>query len=112
MAKVREGREPDPVIIHEDEPCCEDGEGASRTEALDDSRGPLEESGSTNLLSDESDDEAIQDSVAADILKFEQSFGNVSKRYRFINRIGEGRHLKPKTDLRCLTYYRHFLHGL
>lgn len=93
MAKVRDGRESSPVIIHEDEPCSEDVEGDSRTEELDDSRGPLEESGSTNLLSDESDDEAIQESVAEDILKFEQSFGNVAKKYRFINRIGEGRHL-------------------
>ena len=57
------------------------------TEEMDESRDPLEESGGTH--SDESDDE-IDESVAEDMQKFEESFKGISRRYRLINRIGEG----------------------
>lgn len=56
-------------------------------DAMDESRGPLEESGCTH--SDESDDE-VESSVAEDMRQFEESFRNISQRYRLINRIGEG----------------------
>lgn len=57
------------------------------TEEMDESRDPLEESGGTH--SDESDDE-IDESVAEDMQKFEESFRGITRRYRLINRIGEG----------------------
>lgn len=96
MAKIREGRrEPETVIIHEDEPRYEHAQDNGGTEELDESRGPLEESGSTNLLSDESDYDDVESSVAEDICKFEESFGNISRKYRFINRIGEGATSSP-----------------
>ncbi|EON63909.1 CDC7 protein kinase [Coniosporium apollinis CBS 100218] len=69
--------------IAEDEP-TEDYEGTG----MDESRGPLEESGCTR--SDDSEEEEVEDAVAEDIARFEESFRNINKRYRLINRIGEG----------------------
>ncbi|KAI9654974.1 MAG: hypothetical protein M1821_005727 [Bathelium mastoideum] len=57
------------------------------TEEMDESKDPLEESGCTHT--DESDDE-IDDSIAEEIQKFEDSFKGITRRYRIINRIGEG----------------------
>lgn len=53
----------------------------------DESGGPLDESGRTVDTSDEE----VEDSVAEDIARFEDSFTGINKRYRLINRIGEGR---------------------
>ena len=64
-----------------------DGSSDGTEEALDESRCPLDESGATH--NDSSEDE-VEDAVAEDILKFEQSFKNITQRYRLINRIGEG----------------------
>ncbi|KAF2730074.1 kinase-like protein [Polyplosphaeria fusca] len=52
----------------------------------DESGGPLEESGHTV----DSSDEEVEDSVADDMARFEDSFVGINKRYRLINRIGEG----------------------
>lgn len=57
------------------------------TEEMDESRDPLDESGGT--VSEE-EEEDIEDSVATDMDRFEQSFKNITQRYRLINRIGEG----------------------
>ncbi|KAF2232770.1 kinase-like protein [Viridothelium virens] len=54
---------------------------------MDESKDPLEESGGTH--SDESDDE-IDDYVIEDMQKFQDSFKGITRRYRLINRIGEG----------------------
>ncbi|KAH7118910.1 kinase-like domain-containing protein [Dendryphion nanum] len=54
-------------------------------ETLDESADPLEESGRTV-----DSDEEIEDSVAEDMARFEESFAGISKRFRLINRIGEG----------------------
>jgi len=71
------------VVIHEDEPMEEDEDTV-----MDESRGPLEESGCTH--SDDSEDE-VEDSVAEDMARFEDTFGlSMARRYRLINRIGEG----------------------
>lgn len=56
-------------------------------DASDESRGPLEESGRT--MSDSSDEE-VEEAVAEDIQRFEDSFKGITARYRLINRIGEG----------------------
>ena len=68
-------------------PNTEQWHDSEDTEEMDESKGPLEESGGTHT--DESDDE-IDESVAEDIRKFEDSFKGITRRYRIINRIGEG----------------------
>lgn len=55
-------------------------------ETLDESADPLEESGHTVDTSDEEIDESVADEIA----RFEDSFIGINKRYRVINRIGEG----------------------
>ena len=55
-------------------------------ETLDESGDPLDESAHTV----DSSDEEIDESVAEDIVRFESSFEGINKRYRLINRVGEG----------------------
>ncbi|KAF2876691.1 kinase-like domain-containing protein [Massariosphaeria phaeospora] len=55
-------------------------------ETLDESAGPLEESGRTV----DSSDEEVEEAVAEDMARFEESFSGIDQRYRLINRIGEG----------------------
>lgn len=50
----------------------------------------LDESDDTNAALSDDDDE-VEDSVLEDIQQFEESFKGISKRYRLINRIGEGK---------------------
>ncbi|KAK7614616.1 cell cycle protein kinase-like protein [Phyllosticta paracitricarpa] len=57
-------------------------------DSMDESRDPLDESGRT--IDDSDEQEIIDDSVAEDIERFEDSFKGISKKYRLINRIGEG----------------------
>ncbi|KAF2417533.1 kinase-like protein [Tothia fuscella] len=71
------------VHIREDDPYSEEEEDT----VMDESTGPLEESGCTR--SDDSDEE-IEESVQEDMVKFEKTFKGIGKRYRLINRIGEG----------------------
>lgn len=62
------------------------GEGTDDdTEDMDESMGPLEESGGTV-----SEEKEVEDAVLEDIKTFEALFKNISQRYRLINRIGEG----------------------
>lgn len=75
------------VQIHEDEQYSDE----ENDTVMDESRGPLEESGCTR--SDDSEDEEIEESVAKDIAHFERTFKDINKRYRLINRIGEGKHV-------------------
>jgi cell division control protein 7 len=82
MRTTRQQKEQQPLQIHQDE--CTDEEGDT---VMDESMGPLDESGVTVT---DSEDEEIEESVADDIAKFEDSFRNINKRYRLINRIGEG----------------------
>ena len=55
-------------------------------ETLDESGDPLEESGRTVS----SDEEEIEESVAEDMARFQETFVGINKRFRLINRIGEG----------------------
>ncbi|KAF2108664.1 cell cycle protein kinase-like protein [Lophiotrema nucula] len=82
MAKARAAlqRTAEAMPIHRDEDMEEDAE-----QTLDESADPLEESGRTA-----DSDEEIEESVAEDIARFEESFSGINKRYRLINRIGEG----------------------
>lgn len=81
-------RDQQAVIVHEDEKTPHFGDSTEDdTEEMDESRGPLDESGGT--VSDD-DEEEIDDTVIDDIEKFEASFQNITQRYRLINRIGEG----------------------
>ena len=52
-------------------------------DAMDESKDVLSEC-------DDQSDEEIEPSVQDDIHRFEQSFKNISQRFRLINRIGEG----------------------
>ncbi|KAF2142486.1 uncharacterized protein K452DRAFT_332213 [Aplosporella prunicola CBS 121167] len=82
MARARAHRaEPDPVHIHVDE---ED----DQSQHMDESRDPLEESGRT--VEDSDDEEIVDEAVLDDMERFEESFKGISKKYRLINRIGEG----------------------
>lgn len=76
------------MVVHEDEPLQHGESTEDDSEDMDESRGPLEESGGT--ASDEELDEEIDDAVMEDMERFEASFSNVHKRFRLINRIGEG----------------------
>jgi hypothetical protein len=69
------------LAIHQDDIREDDAE-----QTLDESADPLEESGRTV----DSSDEEVEESVAEDIARFEDSFAGINKRYRLINRIGEG----------------------
>ena len=55
-------------------------------ETMDESMDPLEESGHTV----DSSDEEVEDSVQEDMARFEDTFVGINKRFRLINRIGEG----------------------
>lgn len=53
---------------------------------LGESMDPLDESGQTA----DSSEEEVEDAVAEDMARFEESFAGITKRFRLINRIGEG----------------------
>lgn len=57
---------------------------------LGESMDPLDESGHTI----DSSDEEVEDAVAEDMARFEESFAGITKRFRLINRIGEGECLR------------------
>lgn len=84
MAKTRESlqRHPGQIDVLEDH--IKEEESAERRS--DESIDPLEESGQTV----DSSDEDVEDAVAEDMARFEETFVGISKRFRLINRIGEG----------------------
>ncbi|KAJ4346574.1 Cell division control protein 7 [Didymosphaeria variabile] len=84
MAKARASlqRQAEELDIHHD-----DVKEGDPEDTLDESADPLEESGRTI---DTSEDEEVDDMVSEDIERFENSFVGINKRYRLINRIGEG----------------------
>lgn len=89
MAKVRGVRgAPAQLVIHEDEPSDDE-------ETLDESGDPMKESGGTH---DDSSESEIEDSVAEDIARLEQTFRGIQNRYRLISQIGEG---KCRIHRRC-----------
>ena len=69
------------IDVHEDDIKEEDAE-----ETLDESMDPLDESGHTV----DSSDEEVEDAVQEDMARFEETFVGINKRFRLINRIGEG----------------------
>ncbi|TKX26081.1 serine/threonine-protein kinase-6 [Elsinoe australis] len=87
MATVKRARlTAEPLRVHEDH-VYEDNSEEETEDAMDESKDPMEESGCTR--SDDSEEE-IEDAVLEDIQNFEQTFRDINKRYRLINRIGEG----------------------
>ena len=86
MAKARTSlqRHAEELDLHHDDP----QDGGDPEETLDESADPLEESGRTIDTSEE--EEEVDELVAEDIERFENSFVGINKRYRVINRIGEG----------------------
>jgi len=81
-ARAQSLRGAEQLVTHQDDIKEEEIE-----EIMDESADPLEESGRTM---DDSSEEEVEDSVAEDIVRFEESFVGINKRYRLINRIGEG----------------------
>lgn len=82
MAKSRVSqRQAEHIAVHEDDINDEDAE-----ETLDESMDPLDESGHTV----DSSDEEVEDAVQEDMARFEETFVGINKRFRLINRIGEG----------------------
>ncbi|KAH0362957.1 kinase-like protein, partial [Aureobasidium melanogenum] len=61
-------------------------------DAMDESKNSMDESQATepNESDDEEEEEEVEASVQEDIARFEQSFKNITQRFRLINRIGEG----------------------
>lgn len=72
-------------------------------DAMDESKNSMDESQATE--SDGSDEE-VEPSVQEDINRFEQSFKNISTRFRLINRIGEGEFLPNLKSITSLTRYQ------
>lgn len=82
MVKARTSlRHAEHIDVHEDDVNEEQVE-----EQLDESMDPLDESGQTV----DSSDEEVEDSVQEDMARFEETFVGITKRFRLINRIGEG----------------------
>ncbi|KAI4678692.1 uncharacterized protein J4E84_008510 [Alternaria hordeiaustralica] len=82
MAKARTSlSHAEAIDVHEDDM----GEDQAE-ETQDESMNPLDESGRTA----DSSDEEVEDSVQEDMARFEETFVGISKRFRLINRIGEG----------------------
>ena len=90
----------DPFSIHEDPNgrCESSGFDNVKTKATIMDQPDYEDS------SDDSDDSigSVQDSVAEDMLKLEATFKGISKRFRLINRIGEGS-TETILELKCLV---------
>ncbi|KAK4498479.1 hypothetical protein PRZ48_011137 [Zasmidium cellare] len=76
------------VVVHEDEQAHHGESTEDDTDNMDESKGPLDESGGT--VSDDEEEEEVDDAILDDMERFEQSFRNIGLRYRLINRIGEG----------------------
>lgn len=75
-----------PRPVHE----CEEEEEEGHVEEVlnDESRDPLEDSGRTK--SDDDEEEDVDAIVAEDMRSLEESFRGFGRKYRLINRIGEG----------------------
>jgi cell division control protein 7 len=80
------------VQILEDEQYSDDG---AEDAPMDESRDPMEESGATR--SDDSDEE-VDEAVQEDMARFKDTFKGIDKRYRLVNRIGEGKSLLSRRD--------------
>jgi cell division control protein 7 len=110
MAKARVSlqRQAEQIDVHEDD--LRDDDVKSE---LGESMDPLDESGHTV----DSSDEEIEDSVAEDMARFEETFVGINKRFRLINRIGEGM-FQNNSSARCrvmrwgLQYCRNVLNRL
>lgn len=84
MAKTRESlqRHPGQIDVLEDHLKEEEDAAKQSDESMD----PMEESGQTV----DSSDEEVEDAVQEDMARFEETFVGINKRFRLINRIGEG----------------------
>jgi len=81
------------TALDETDDSDDDMDSGAYNEQQDESSDPLlEESGCTKSTSsdDVTDDEEIDELVLEDMQKFEETFKGITKRYRLLNRIGEG----------------------
>ena len=86
MAKARAHLHRTAEQLNDDDVKIELKDEDAEEQLVDESHDGLEESARTV----DSSDEEIDESVAEDMARFEDSFVGISKRYRLINRIGEG----------------------
>jgi cell division control protein 7 len=79
-----------PIPIHEDVSADENG-ASEMDETEDEAQSPLSRGASSSDEDAECSEEELEESVAEDMARFEDTFKGISDRYRLINRIGEGR---------------------
>jgi hypothetical protein len=100
MARTRVSRAVnDHMIIREDDARAEQED---EDILMDESGDPLEESGCTRTDGSDAEEE-IDEAVAEDIARLEESFRGINKRYRLINRIGEGELVHAAQRFRCMS---------
>jgi cell division control protein 7 len=95
MATIRPRNAKAPFEIHHDEV---DGDESmyEQDQAMDESRGDMEEENYQQLddYSDSDESDGVVDaSVQEDMNKFQETFKGIKDRFRLINRIGEGNSL-------------------
>lgn len=115
MATIRPRNAKTPFEIHHDVMEHEDSLEEEEEEAMDESRGdveelePEEEEDYSDGYSDDSDD-VVDPSVQEDMNKFQETFKGIKDRFRLINRIGEGNSFSRLFSSTILTRYRHVFH--
>ena len=69
----------------------QDAASNDSTDELTESRGPLEDSGCTKSADSDNEDAQPEASVLRDMRRLEESFRGISRKYKLIDRIGEGK---------------------
>ena len=82
------------IPIHEDVSGDENG-ASEMDETENEAESPLSRGASSSDEDAESSEEELEQSVAEDMARFEDTFKGISDRYRLINRIGEGNTMHP-----------------
>lgn len=84
VTRAQHDQVPQPVSHHDETTIKEEEHDLN-----DESRDPLEDSGCTRSEDDE--EEEVEDTVIEDMRSLEESFRGFGRKYRLINRIGEGK---------------------
>jgi hypothetical protein len=86
-------------------------EGPRPIQLVEDNEDDVVEEEASDEYEEDEDEDDIDDSVAEDMKKLEESFKGISQKYRLINRIGEGRyHMSPRVSTAQINRVQeHFL---
>lgn len=93
MARTRQGLAQARFEIVEDETAgstTEEAAGHASSTDIDEAIEELEPGGSDSSDSDASDESDVSPGVMDDISRFEESFKGITKKYKILDRIGEG----------------------